>query len=80
MDDNFRFTTGRPETVADEIHFRFDHRNVVLRSPLQDKPSSQGSQIWNTRDIEEDVLWQHRSQSSQNLLSAPALPLKIDDV
>src|ERR1700680_824763 len=58
MNDDFGLLAGSAEAVLNEIHFRFHHCHVVLRSTLQHKTRAQRRQIGNTGYVEEYVLRQ----------------------
>src|SRR5207253_3109899 len=78
--DDFRLLSGSTETVADEIHFRFDDSEVILRAALQHEPRTQSCKVGNAGDVEKYILWQHRCQTGEDFLRAPPLALEIHDV
>ena len=68
------------EARFDEIDLRLHRRQVVLRAALQHEVRAEGRQVGDLRDVEPDVLRQHRGQAGHDLLRLPALALEIDDV
>ena len=78
--DDFGTVIDAVEVRANEVDFRLHRRQVLLRSALQDEARAQLGQVRNRRDVQEDVLRQHRRQSGENLFAAPALALEVDDV
>src|ERR1700722_554731 len=80
VNNDLGFLAGSAETILNEIHFRFHHGHVVLRSALQHKARAQRSEIGNAGYVQEHVLGKHRCQTCKNFFSPPALALEIHDV
>ena len=80
VDDDFRLDLGAAEVRADEVDFRLDRREVVLRPALKHEPRAELGQVRDTCHVEKDVLRQDRRQTGKDFLRRPSLPLEIDDV
>ena len=80
MNQNLRLDARAAETGAQEVHLRLHRGQVILRSPLQDKARSQRGQVGGLGHMKKDIARKHRCQAGQNLLGAPALTLKVDDI
>src|SRR5437879_2646655 len=80
MHDNLRLFAVSAEAGLDEVHLGFDHGEIVLRATLKDKARTEGGQIRNTGNVEEDILREHVCEARENLFRPPALALKVYDV
>ena len=78
--DDFWLRASGAKAVADEIDLGLYDREIVLRSALQYESRTKRREIGNAGDVEEHILRQHRGQSGENLLRAPTLALKVDDI
>ena len=74
------FVPDAVEVRVNEVDFRLDRSEVLLRPALQDEARSQLREIRNSGDIEENVLGQNIRQSGEDLFAAPTLPLEVHDV
>src|SRR5215813_1141216 len=77
---NARLNVFAFESRFDEIHLRLDGCQVMLRAALQNEVRAERRDVRDLRDVEPDVLGQHRRQPGHNLFRLPALPLKVNDV
>ena len=80
MDDDFRLVSDAVEVRVNEVNFRLDRSQVLLRSALQDEARPQLGEVRNSGDVEEDVFRQNVCQSGEDLFAAPSLPLEVYDV
>src|ERR1700746_3074033 len=78
--NDFRLFAGSAKTIADKIDFGLHHGKIVLRSPLQNETCAQRRKVGNASDVQEHVLWEHRSEAGKNFLRLPPLALEIHNI
>src|SRR3981081_2904379 len=71
MHDNLRLFAVSAEAGLNEVALSFDHSEIVLCAALEDKARTEGGQIRNTGNVEEDVFREHVSEARENLLRSP---------
>ena len=80
MNRNLRLDAAAAKAGAQKIHLRLDRGQIALRASLQDEARTQRGEAGSLGHVQKDVARQHRGQSGQNLLGAPALALEVDDL
>jgi hypothetical protein len=68
------------EAFADEVDLRLDRGEIALRAALQHEPPAEPRQVGRLRDIEKDVLRQHRREAGQHFLRQPAPPRHVGNL
>src|SRR5258708_24263853 len=76
MHDNLWLFAIGAEAGLDEIHLCLDHGEIILRAALKDETCTEGCEIRNSGNVEEDVFGKHIGESRKDLLRSPTLPLK----
>ena len=79
--DGDRGLFGRADKARlDEIDLGLDGGEIVLCAALEHEVPAQLGDVRNLRDVQPDVLGQHRRQAGHDFVGLPALPLEIHDV